>query len=318
MIRADENYGLKQLHGLKWGIYKFVNGGNQVRTREFGGDVERLKDQDLSLVTNKDRLIIMGNIWVHPEAMEQTRFRHPDLISKIGCEAYYWDNPQLPHLLYQGEWNPQGYKNWMRLVKGNAATQTTKDSLSYYKKTGPGTGAYRINKQLESLTNGKYTTWQSIVGPRRECKIRSNKALLCPSGAGIFENYYGLNKRQWIQNKTKELTEKGWQVILRDKPTRSARETTTHGRLYQRLITDNIGITVSLHSVAPVESLLVGVPALVEGRHAGGDCATNYDEYLKTGNILLPSQEKVEGWVNCLLEETYHKTEVYKGEWNAI
>ena len=59
MIRANENYGLKQLHGLKWGIYKFVNGGNQVRTREFGGDVERLKDQDLSLVTDKDRLIIM-------------------------------------------------------------------------------------------------------------------------------------------------------------------------------------------------------------------------------------------------------------------
>ena len=107
-------------------------------------------------------------------------------------------------------------------------------------------------------------------------------------------------------------------VHLRDKPSRRAREGNKHGRLYQRLITNDIGITVSIHSVGPVESLLAGVPALVEGRHAGGDCATNYDEYLKTGNILLPSQEKIEGWVNCLLEETYHKTEVYKGEWNAI
>ena len=180
---AGRNYGIKELHGLKWGIYKFVNDGNQVKITSFGGDVERLKNQDLSLVTNKDRLIIMGNVWIHSDDEEKTRFRHPDLIAKTGCRAFYWDNPQLPHLLYQGEWNPLGYKNWMRLVEGNTATQTTGHSLLYYTKTGPGTGAHRINKQLELLTQGKYTTWQSIVGPRRECKVRSKKALLCPSGS---------------------------------------------------------------------------------------------------------------------------------------
>ena len=305
-ITAEVNYGTKQQHGLKWGIYRVTGDAMRIRTRELGGDVERLQDQNLGLVTDKDTLVVMGNIWVHKDEQERTRFRHPRLVAQTGATAWYWDNPQLPHLLYRGAWNPNGYKNWMRIVKNNTATQTAQ---------GSGKGEAVINEQLVKITNGRHTQWQSIIGEHRACQIRSKTALLCPSGAGIFPNYYGLDKAKWIQQKTRELEKLGWRVILRDKPGRSAREHIHNGRLYQQLIAQNIGITVSIHSVGPVESLLAGVPALVEGRHAGGECATPYDEYMQTGNIRMPHQTDVEQWCARLLDDTFHKTEAYEGTW---
>ena len=306
MIKAEKNYGRKDQHGLKWGIYKFVNGGHQVKITSIGGDVERLKDQNLSLVTNKDRLVIMGNIWVHKDAVEATKFRHPDLINQTGALWHYWDNPSLPHLLYKGAWNPNGYKNWMRLVKGNTATTRQ-----------VGSGAERINTQLDQLTNGRITAWQEIVGPIRPSEVRTKTALLCPSGSHIFPNYYGLNKQKWIQDKTEQLTKKGWNVILRDKPSRRGREINDN-KLYEILVKERIGLTVSLHSVGPVESLLCGVPSISDGAHGGGELVTPWTEFLKTEELRLPSQQQIFDWVDNILSETFHKTEVYKGEWNAI
>ena len=78
MITADHNYGTKDLHGLRWGISVFVNDQKKTALTEMGGSLERLHNQDLSLVQGRD-LLVFGNIWVHKDAEEKTKFRHPDL-----------------------------------------------------------------------------------------------------------------------------------------------------------------------------------------------------------------------------------------------
>jgi len=306
MINARTNYGQKGLHGLYWGIHRFVDSNWCIKMKNMGGSVERLPDQDLSRVKSTDSLVIMGNIWVHKDEKECVLFRHPDIVNKTGADWWYWDNPQLPHLLYRGDWNPMGHKNWMRLIQNNTATPPT---TAFENSDG------RINRQLNKITHGKHTTWESIVGPRRPVEARSKVALLCPSGAGIFPNYYNINKTDWIREKTLQLQKQGWEVILRDKPSRGQREI-DNGKLYEQLTMQNIGITVSIHSVGPVESLLAGVPAIVEGRHAGGPGTTPWQDFIQTGAINTPHQSDVDAWVETILNHTYHKTEAYTGEWH--
>lgn len=306
-ISAVENYGTKAQHGLKWGIHRFVGGAHRIRLRELGGDCERLPNQDLSLCDSHTELIIMGNVWVHKDPRERTLFRHPDQIAATGATAYYWDNPLLPHLLYRGEWNPMGHKNWLRIVKNDTAPK---------EGTSTGHGERVINQQLKLITNGRHTVWQSTVGTRRPVSVRSKTALLCPSGAGIFENYYGTTKRAWIEDMTQKFESLGWRVIMRDKPSRSLREV-NNGKLYEQLLAEPIGCTVSIHSVGPVESLLAGVPAVVSGRHAGGPCATPLEEFLETKQLRLPHESDCDAWVSRLLDDTYHKTEAYDGSWHG-
>lgn len=317
---ADYNYGTKNLHGLKWGIYRFTNSNLQnngwcVMTTAMGGDCERLPNQDLSRVSKDDRLIVMGNIWVHKDPHEQTLFRHPDEINKTGATWFYWDNPQLPHLLYKGPWNPRGYKNWLRLVPGNTATQSGVGPRRKSNGKLCAAGPQRINGQIATVTERQCLSWHDIVGPRKPMGVKTKTALLCPSGAGIFPHYYGINKADWIREKTTYLESQGWRVILRDKPSRRGREECDNGRLYEQLHAENIGITVSIHSVTPVESLIAGVPAIVEGRHAGGDIATPWSEFESTGNIRTPHETEVDAWVDRLCYDTYHKSEIYDGMW---
>lgn len=302
---AEKNYGQKQLHGIHWGIHRFDKPGNKIKLVKFGGDLERLKYQDLTKVTASDRLIVMGNVWVHKDPKEATLFRHPNLINQTGATWWYWDNPSLPHLLYKGAWNPHGYKNWMRLVKNATATHTQ-----------VGTGEARINQQLDQLTNGKITAWQEIVGPIRPVEVRTKTALLCPSGAHIFSNYYNTTKSAWVEEKKQQLENLGWRVIVRDKPSRQKREI-NNNKLYEILVKERIGLTVSMHSMGPIESLLCGVPSISEGAHGGGNLVTPWQEYLKTQELRQPTQQQIFDWVNNILSETFHKTECYDGTWKG-
>tara|TARA_B110000285_G_C15120841_1_gene617037 strand:+ start:1088 stop:2020 length:933 start_codon:yes stop_codon:yes gene_type:complete len=302
-IQAEENYGQKQLHGLHWGIHRFNTLGWKIKLEPLGGNLQRLENQNLKVITPKDRLVVMCNIWSHKDPREATLFRHPNLINQTGADWWYWDNPSLPHLLYKGEWNPNGYKNWMRLVKNATATQTQVVS-----------GEARINAQLDGLTDGNITAWQEIVGPIRPVSVRTKTALLCPSGAHIFPNYYNTTKQAWVNEKKQQLENLGWRVIYRDKPSRSGRER-KHGKLYEQLIAENIGLTVSMHSTVPIESLLCGVPSISAGAHSGGELVTPWEEFLKTEELRLPTEPQIFDWVNNILGETFHKSEVYDGTW---
>jgi hypothetical protein len=197
----------------------------------------------------------------------------------------------------------------MRITEGATVTTTSTPMR-------PGqSGAERINEQLRNITDGKIQKWWQIVGERRnKIEPRGKTVLLCPSGAGIFPNYYGINKEDWILDKIHQLGKMGYNVVLRDKPSRKNREINDN-RLHQQLAREDIAFTVSIHSVVPVETLVAGVPAVVEGYHAGGDCATPWDEFVANNKVRCPEREAVDAWVDRLLCDTFHKTEAYNGNW---
>jgi hypothetical protein len=306
-MKNDVNYGSKQQHGLHWGISEFIAPGWRVGLVELGGSCQRLKEQDLS--NCKTTVITLGNIWAHKDPQEAKLFRHPNEYSKHGVRWFCWDNPQLPHLLYRGPHNPQGHKNWMRITEGDTVTTTATPIR-------PGqSGAERINQQLRDITEGKIQKWWQIVGERKKkIEARGKTVLVCPSGAGIFPYYYGINKADWIAEKINTLKDMGYNPVLRDKPSRKSREINDN-RLYQLIEREEIAFTVSIHSVVPVETLVAGIPAVVEGRHASGELGTPWEEFVATNKLRSPEREQVDAWVDRILMDTHHKTEAYEGKW---
>ena len=306
-MKNDVNYGSKEQHGLHWGISEFIAPGWRVGLIEQGGSCQRLREQDLSNCNNP--VITLGNIWAHKDPQEAKLFRHPDEYEKHGVRWFCWDNPQLPHLLYRGHHNPQGYKNWMRITEGN--TVTTPDTAVREGQSG----AERINQQLRDITEGRIQKWWQIVGERKnKIEARGKKVLVCPSGAGVFPNYYDLDKTDWIRERMHQLTNMGYRPVLRDKPGRQAREI-NNNKLHEVIHNEDIAFTVSIHSVVPVETLVAGIPAVVEGRHASGELGTPWDEFVATNKLRCPEREEVDTWVDRILMDTFHKTEAYTGVW---
>ena len=317
-LNRDDNWARKELHGLHWGISLICDDRYQIRLKHLGGSCERLQDQNLDLVNNRP-IVVFGNVWCHKDPVEARRFKHPSEYAARGIRWFYWDNP-LPHLLYKGPWNPHGYKNFVRLVEcGTMRTPST--------PVRPGQSVERINAQLSEITEGKIKHWRDIVGPRRPVLPRSKRVLLCPSGGIVFEQYYNLNKTNWIMEVTQRCKQMGLEVELRDKPGRNLREIGDN-RLYQRLCAQDYLCTISNHSMVPIESLLAGVPAVAVGAHAaqgGGHTesgeivapmTTTLEEfYLDKGGVKCPDESQVDMWVERLLLDCYHKRDIYNGEW---
>jgi len=295
MLAANKNYGQKFYHGVQFGLHNFGNSW-RMQTPEYGGTVTPWEGKW------SDRMLMFGNCWV-----KGTPWTDPKLIPPT-TRWFYFDNPQLPHLLYQGEWNPKGYKNWCRIVEGNTATQTSTPIR-------PGqTGSARINRQLAEVTDGNITHWKQIVGERRDCTLRGDVVMLCPPSEGVFKHYYQTTKALWINRWRRLLEDRGFRVIIRNKPNREDREQHSN-RLYQKLHKQGVAFTVSIHSVSAIESILAGVPAVVEGRHPADNLGTPMMQFLKTGEINKPTVQEQNIWIERLLMDTFHKSECYNGSW---
>jgi hypothetical protein len=305
------NYGAKQMHGLYFGLYHFVDDRMIIQDVEQGGSLRRVTNQAIEEIPKGVPLFQFGNIFGLKTSHllhERTRFIHPQRLRDGGWEFYYWDNPTLPHVLYKGPWNPEGFKNWCRITHNS--TMSEGDFTL-------GEGEQKLNHELETLTQGTHTTWQDIVGKRQPCQPRGSTVLLCPSSREMFLHYYNINASEWIKNKTKTLTKMGYKVEVRMKPGRQQREQ-GGGKLRDRLARNDIAFTVSCHSVGAIESILAGTPAVVEGWHSGGELATPWDEFRNSNSLRTPSQEAITQWVKRLLDDTHHKTSVYSGEWFRV
>jgi len=325
---AKSNWGQKHLHGLHWGISVIQDDRYRIQRRDWGGSCERLHNQNLDLVGDKP-IVVFGNVWCHKDPEEAQRFHHPREYTARNIRWFYWDNP-LPHLLYQGAWNTEGHKNWLRLVEGN----TMRTHLT---PTRRGQHTQRVRDQLRELTRGTHTDWRDIVGPRRPVLPRGRRVLICPSGGHTMQAYYGWHKPTWIQDRIRECEQLGLEWQLRDKPSRGAREV-NHNRLYQQLQSQDYFATISCHSMVAIESLLAGVPAIADGVHSaiwprppeqadghrGGACelplisrlTLTTQEWLHwKGAVQCPSDSEVDAWVEQILLDCYHKRDVYNGNW---
>ena len=296
MLRANKNYGEKHYHGNPFGL-SHMGTGWRLCDAAHGGTLKPAEQGEFS-----KKMLMFGNCWI-----KGTPWTHPDAIPST-TRWFYWDNPQLPHLLYQGVWNPKGYKNWCRIVECNTATQTATPI-----RTGQ-TGSARINRQLGEVTNGTITHWEQIVGDRSDCRLRGDVVMLCPPSGPVFEHYYATTKGLWIHRWRRILEDRGYTVIIRDKPQRQKREQ-HQNRLYQQLQKKQIAFTVSIHSVSAIESILAGVPAVVEGRHPADNIGTAAEKFLQTGEINTPTVQEQNIWIERLLMDTFHKTECYDGSW---
>lgn len=308
-MKVLENYGVKGYHGLFFGLYHFIDDRMIVKDHSMGGSLRRVNNQMYDQIPKDATLFQFGNIWGLKQGNlfhERSRFIHPQRLLDGGWEYFYWDNPTLPHILYKGFWNPEGYKNWCRLTHNTTSPHNPIENMH---------GARRINAQLKHLTKGSIVDWRDIVGGIKQVEHRKGGvALLCPSSREMFLNYYDKHLNFWIQEKTKKLQNMGYKVEVRVKPGRPQRET-HDGKLYERLRRGDVSITVGCHSMGAIESLLAGVPAIVEGAHSGGACATPWDEFVQGGEVRVPLQSAVERHANYMLNYTYHKLELYDGTW---
>jgi len=306
-MKAHLNYGLKHYHHLYFGVYEFINDENKIADQSIGGSLRRLREQRIENYTGTRGILQFGNIWAMKASQfmhENGCFIHPDVWNQKNIPLLYWDNPGLPHLLYRGLWNPHGYNNWCRLTRDGTNT----------KQQNIGGGARKINGQLKHLTEGSICDWRDIVGGYRRVEVRGKKALICPSSGQMFKNYYGVDVNRWIEEKSRRLKTLGYEVEVRGKPGRPARER-AGGKLYERLHANDIALTVSCHSVGALESIIAGVPTVVEGAHHAGELGTPWEEFAQSGDLRLPRMDAVEDWVDQILCNVHHKSHIYTGQW---
>lgn len=305
-MNLTENWGQKHLHRLKWGIYTNSTQDYRMASSEIGGNYHRLQDQNLkNIPPDTDHLLIFGNIWANRQ--EPPVFHNPAHLHLVHRLQYvFWDNPALPHLLYRGAWNPEGYKNWCRMTWNWTNTTTNNPPANR-------SGTDRINRLLKTASGGAVKHWHEIIGGHLRDTRLGKTALLVPSSPEWHHYYQKLTVEQWIQKKTSVLRDRGFDVKVRTKPSRQDREGGA-GRLYQQL--DNIGLVVS-EGVGALESILAGVPALVGDWAPAGPLATHWDDFVESYNIDTPTADRTEQWMERVLQDTFHKSEIYSGSWNG-
>lgn len=309
MYNADltQNWGVKHLHGLKWGIYINTTPDYRIKSATQGGPYARLRDQKLeNIPKNNNHLLIFGNIWANKH--EDPVFHNPNTIRMIHKHRYvFWDNPALPHLLYRGPWNPQGYKNWCRMCWDwiNPTPYTTPANSS---------GAARINDLLKQASGGVTRHWHETIGGYPKDTKLGNRALLVPSSPEWHLYYQNKSVNEWIREKQELLLERGFEVLVRPKPSRRDREEGNAGKLYEQL--DGIGLVVT-EGVSAIESILAGVPALVGDWAPTGPLASRWKDFVIGHDIDTPTADRTEQWMERVLQDTFHKSEIYLGSWNG-
>tara|TARA_R100000426_G_scaffold79718_1_gene57420 strand:- start:117 stop:1043 length:927 start_codon:yes stop_codon:yes gene_type:complete len=305
-LYASHNYAQKHYHGLHFGISVFGKDW-RLRHRMIGGRMHRLKDQDINNIFKDETVLIFGNIYGHRDPEQQKKFNHPSALRQKNIDFYYWDNPHIPHLLYHNPANPMGHKNWCRMVFNHTHRQC--DAVRR-----PNQSIQRINEQLHHLSAHTLKTWRDLVPVWRDCKRRSMTALLCPSGDKTFTHHYNITRSEWTNSWRTILERLGYRVFVRPKPGRELRQ--APHRLCDQLVRNNVGITVSNHSIVAVESMLAGVPAVVSGSNATGELGTPAEEFEQTGILRPVDMDQLIDWCEQLLLDDYHKSEVYNGTWH--
>lgn len=216
---------------------------------------------------------------------------------------YFYDNPELPHLLYPNPANPKGAKDWIRLVPNEILTQP---------KSGSGTE--RINRLL-SEHSGTSMVWQDLVYPHDVLWSNSNRVLVCPSSANCYHYYYNDDVNIWIKKTCDDLRRLGYEPVVRTKPSRTLRRDKPLSRLGRELAQGDYLCTVSQHSVTALETILEGYPAVVTGVHGAGFLATPWEEF-EQGEIRLPMTIEIESWMDTVLSNCRHKSEMKEGTWH--
>lgn len=287
----------KEAHNLHWGYW--IQKPDAQDRRIHSDNYEPC--WDISATDGNRHVFQFGNIWASKP--EQTFYNKPfQHYTTIPHDNWhFWDNPELPQFLWPNPANPRGRKDWVRWVKGHILTPTQLPDDSD-----------RINSLLAEFSKGQLTDWRDLVKMRDVTWNNSKTVLIVPSSAPNYEHYYNTTQQAWINGVTKQLSKMGYTWEIRWKSSRSMRTKT--GELHTQLKSTDYACTVSQHSVAALETVCAGVPAVVTGPHPAGELATPWEEFVQ-GEFRLPCQDDIEQWCAGVLHSIKHKRELFTGEW---
>lgn len=297
------NHSIKSSHGLHWGLNRFVQPGWRIGLTERGGDCERLTDQRLDLIQPTDRILMMGNAYVNRDP-DMRQFHHPDQVLGLCQQFYFWDNPPLPHILYRGAHNPLGHKNWMRITRQGIMPRANQHDPEQVR---------RINQQLQTLTGRRIQHWQQLTQGVRQLQPRSQRALVVESSSQVYARYAGTTRDQWLAEVCAECARQGLAVDIRPKQSRAER---THQELDQVLRERSYAATISFQSMAQVESLVAGTPAVnYLGEQLHSELITPWQEF-RAGQLRQAPADSVEQEIESMFDQLWHKVEAYSGAWH--
>lgn len=301
---STRDYSNKSQHGIKWGLNVFRGQGYRIKLQSLGGDLERLAGQDITALTKDDRVLMMGNAWIHRDPRDRT-WHDPKTVIPMVREFYFWDNPPIPQILYRNLHNPVGHKNWMRIVPGGIMPQPLWDGRDHQA---------RINDQLRQCSGGKITSWLDLVDIHRDCQPRGRRVLIILSSSQVYERYALTTKQQWRSQVEHECRQQGLEPVIRDKHSRNVRH---HQGELNEVLKEPWYCTISFQSMSVVESLAQGVPAVAYlGDSALRDLTTPWSEFQR-GQLRVWHRDHCLDQISGLLSQCWHKQEAYEGEWHA-
>lgn len=290
----------KELHKLHWGHWQ---------RRTDASDWRIVSDNfepcyNIANTTGEQMCVKFGNEWASKpgDPFYDVDFQHPRDYAHDNW--YFWDNPELPQLLWRNPANPTGSKDWIRWVKGSLFTTHSHTT----------SGSKRINGLLKEFSKGVVTNWLDIASVNTLHANNSKLVLIVPSSEPNYPNYYGTTQQEWLRDVIQEVLDQGLDYEIRFKPGRKARA--NNAQLTDQLKQKQYLCTVSQHSVAAVESIMAGTPAVVTGPHPAGDLATTWEEFVDR-ELRRPHTDDVVEWIDRILGNCRHKREIFTGEWHA-
>jgi len=284
----------KRAHGMNWGLHQRVGNGYRIALTSHGGDFERLNSVD---EISGEMIVKFGNNfdngWIHPDDIPHSNW-------------YFFDNPEIPQLLNPWKGNPRGNKEFVRFTRGSLFTEQQNSIPS----------GDRLDQMIKDLSNGQ-NNLESLIRPVPVRMRKTRRVLICPSSPNCFQYYYHCERSSWISVWLVWCDQNGYEPVIRSKPARDARRSHPETRLYEHLILNDYAFTISQHSVAAVESIMAGVPAVVTGPHPIGDLGTSI-ERADSGDFELPDSDRVWNWIQRIASNTYHKSELFSGAWHEF
>ena len=159
-----------------------------------------------------------------------------------------------------------------------------------------------------------FTEWFYDNGFGRSVKDigKNEKCLIIKPSNKICINYYGITSEDWLINCKNTLNKLNIDYDVREKPDIKVRRNNLNFQLTS--ILKNYRFTVSIHSLAAIETLFSARPAVVFNKNFLSNYACNFDKFKKNGNLTLPTEKQLLNLYYSLLSSNFHKDSLHNFE----
>lgn len=194
-----------------------------------------------------------------------------------GTDFYYMDTGYFGN--YPSKTNPLGNKNYHRIVKNNL--------------------------QHMDFINCPGDRWEKLGIPLKERRPGNYILLVLPSEKPC--KFYDINLDKWVSETISEIQKySDREIVIRKKGSRKDRLSDPIENHFF-----NAHVTVTFNSIAAVESIINGVPAITLAPTAANPVSEKYISNIE--NPFMPDIDLVYEWVSGLAYRQYHIDEFKDG-----